>query len=585
MQNYDAEKFASLWWGSSSSPLPFDCESWMEKSHVDPSPFWKTLFALHQKNKRTPTQSQLHKHYDFYHDCILRHVDSNDVAYTVIDKDQTENWTYKQLHQCVNFHIKEWQEYNLKPGQLVVLNVEPELTFLIGLLTALRLGLTICFLPPSPLLGNKQITRMLSDIKPHLIVTEQDFSLKDFSYLRIDVKGVDEQNHLPLSFPYPATATNQITLSLYRQEPLAFVPLDAQTVYLHALREALVTFNLREHLSWASPLSCPIRTEPCSTIMALLAGARRVCIPDRVIMNDPQLLKDEKIHLLGISESLQQLWSRIPSVPARQLKACYKSPLDINYRAWKAFIQINKLEKIAAFQVLMDNSLGGVGLFSRPSTENLDFFLKPSMGISWSLDNVESGSPSTTGYGIFSPHLSCSENSQKESNLTLSQIDKSCTLAGSIHPSKEGITFPLDALEEVVNLLPFVEICMLLPIPQAGHIANCRFVLLIFISPTEENVSHENKEEWNRTIEQEISEHLGRGFFPDQIEYYPLLPKTTPWGIDRNWCSRQYLRGILTKKTRDPAYQILHRLKKIAAGPDKLAISIGLKSNLKSSYA
>ena len=368
--------------------------------------------------------------------------------------------------------------------------------------------------------------------------------------------------------PYPAATVPQVSLSLYRQDPLTFVPLDANTMYLHALRDGLLAFNLREHLSWASPLSCPIRTEPCSSLMSLLAGVRRLHVCDDAILSDPDIIKDEKLHLIGISHALLQLWSRTHSVPTRYLKAAYKNPMEINFQTWRSFVQLNKLEKVPGFQLVMDNSLGGISLVSLPNPDNLDFLLRPSPGTPWSLDDI-GGKPikSNCGYGIFSVLLT--GNSVKKSNLALAQVGTRCTLNGTIKPCRDGVTFPLDELEELVNSFSFVEACMLHPILKPGQLATRHFILLVFVNPMK-NHTEADKKMWNQELFEKIIVNFGSAFLPDQIEFYPLMPSKRRGKLDRYWCEYQYSDGLLTQKMEKPAYKYLHILKKLALGSSKL---------------
>jgi hypothetical protein len=482
------------------------------------------------------------------------------------------------LHHCVNFHVRKWSSYNVQPGQFIALVISPGIEFTIALLTSLRLGLVICFLPKgSPFLGNNQIAKLLSEVKPSLIVTEKGcgFNVKEATDLWVDPKGMDEEDHPPLSYRYNASTVLQITLALYRQEPRVLVPLDAHTMYLHALRDALISLNLKEHSSWSSPLSCPIREEPCSSITTFLAGAKRVFVSDEVLKDNPPILKDEKINIIALSEALQQLWTRVPGAPTRALKVCYKNPLDGSYQAWKTFVQSNKLEKVPSFQALTDNSKGGIELFSRPQPDSFEFFLKPNLGVSWSLDEADgSGTPSKNSYGVFTSHLSCLENSQQKNSLTLSYVNQSLILAGAVNSSKGGVTFPTNELEKTVNGLFFVEVCMLHSIPKAGQLANNNFILLVFVNPTMKSISTEDKKSWDLEIRKQIIDHLGSGFLPDQVEYYPLLPKMRPLGVDRNWCIQHYHEGLFTQKMQLSQYQILHHLKKLSIGSKKISEAI-----------
>ncbi|MCE5318795.1 MAG: hypothetical protein LLG04_15710, partial [Parachlamydia sp.] len=550
----DPDKLISQWW--SNTALSFDCEDWIEKSYINPAPFWEGLFALHQKSKRVPIQSVLSEHYDFYQDCVLRHSNFHDVAYTYITEDNTENWTYKQLHACINYHVRKWSQHNPQSGQLIVIALPPGIEFLISLLTALRFGLTICFLPPGPLLGKNRLTRMLSSIKPQLIATLDP--IREIPNVLLDPKGLDEENHQPHSFSYKASKPVQISLAFHRQEPLAFVPLDAHTMYLHALRDGLLGLNLHENNSWTAPLSCPIRTEPCSTLMTLLTGSRKVYVSDEAIKNNPRILEDERIHLLGLSSELLNLWSRTPAAPSRSLKGVYRDAMDVRIQALKSFTQLNRLDKVPRFELLMDNSLGGALFITRPHHEFFNAYLRPNPGSPWWFDDFSgSGLKSTMNFGIFATDISCKENSQKPGNLLCSTSEKSCVLAGSKVPCRFGATFPIKELEEIVSILPFVESCLILPFDKEfGFMANKFFTLLVFFNPMKKNLTDNEKMDWNREIMERISDNLGTAYLPNQIDYFPLIPKISPKGIDRIWCATQYQKGLLAKKAQTPVYQL-----------------------------
>lgn len=568
MKNFTAETFINKWWANPLSALSYDVEDWIEKSYIDPKTFLKDVVFSEQDKILPPSQSILEKTYNFYHDCILRHIRSNSTALSIFkEKNIVENWSYEKLHHCVNFHVEKWSYYSPQPDQLIAIVATPGIHFLISLLTALRFGLKICYLPTnSPFLGKSLISKILFQLKPRLIAAEDgSFSTDGIPLLTVDEQKFDEENHTPHSFAYPASSVMQITLALQRQAAQTFVSLDAHTVYSHALRDALFTLNLIHHPLWASPLACPIRTEPCNTFMSLLCGITRIYVPDETIRKDPLILEDERIHLLGISNSLQQLWTQVPGMPTRSLKCCYKDFIETTPYSWKTFEQLNRLEKISHFHLLMDNSLGGITVFSKPTLETFNFFLKPTLGNSWSLSHVDGRDEKTlTGFGLLNIHLSDKENEKKKGNLTFTQIEKNLMMTGFIEPCQEGITFPIVELEEIVNGLPFVEVCMIHPIKKADKAFNSCFVLLVFVNPMLQEVSENDKKDWLNKISLEISEKLGSGFLPDQIDYFPLLPKMQNSKIDRSWCANQYNSGLFSRKKHLSMYQVLGALKKLA---------------------
>jgi hypothetical protein len=303
MKNSVSEKFVTKWWSGSNAALGLDLEEWIEKSYQDPDLFWKEIIFAEQENILPASESILGKNYNFYHDCITRHLKAHSVAFSIIkNRDEIDNWSYERLHHCVNFHVEKWSYHSPQPNQLMAIVSRPGIHFLISFLTALRFGLKICYLPTnSPFLGKRRIFKILSEIKPDLIVADENsFSFETTPILHVNEQGVDEEDHNPHSFAYPAATEFLLTFSLYKQEVFKLSTLDAQTLYLHSLRDAFFTLNLLQHPFWATPLACPLRTEPFHTLTSLLCGTTRIFVSDESIQKDPTLLQDERISL-GIS--------------------------------------------------------------------------------------------------------------------------------------------------------------------------------------------------------------------------------------------------------------------------------------------
>lgn len=560
MKNLNYHKFINKWWSNISYPLSMEIEEWFKGSYLSDESFWKEDVFDQQDQFLPSSQSHFGKSYDFYYDCIYRHTKTNNVAFSIVKEDKSiENWTYKGIHHCVNYHIDEWSHDNLKPGELIAIVGPPNIRFILALFTALRVGLKICYLPTnSPFLGKKQIAKFLSETNPKYIIAEDPSYLKEgMTSLIINEKGSDEKNHEPLSFPYPASNDLQVAISLQQQEELTLVPLSVHKTYLYALRDALFTFNLFEYSYWAAPLSCPIRTEPCSTFMSFLSGTTKVYVEDEAIKKNPLLIEDVRINIIGISNDLQQLWNQSTGLPTRYLKCCYKNPIETPYQAWKPFVQLNKLEKIPQFDLVMDNTVGGTILFSRPSLEPFNAFVKPSLGTPWYLSQLNgNGEEAMTGYGIFE-----TKDHASLGNYVATQMDNQLMLTGVVCPSKSGVTYPIEQVEESVLELSFVEDCMLHTISKAGTALSHCFVLLVFVNPSIEKISEADTRAWTYAIKEKIIE-IGIGFLPDRIEFFPLMPKRNIFGVDRNWCVNQYNSGLLFKKKDFLQYGLLGQLKK-----------------------
>lgn len=556
------ETFINKWWSGLSSPINAELEEWVAKSYSSKDQFWKEVVFSRQEQLLPPSESIYGRSYNFYHDCVLRYIHTNNIAFSrILENEYPENWTYEKVHTCVNYHVDKWTDHHPESGQLIAIIGSPNIHFCIALLTALRFGLKICYLPTtSPYLGKQQIFKFLSETKPRFIVSESpSFSIDGAQILPVNEKGVDEEEHAPHSHSYLANEGIQIALSLQQQEALTWVPLDAQTCYLYALRDALFTFNLFQHPYWAAPLSCAVRTEPCSTIMSLLCGVTRVIVSEEALRKNPRLLEDARINLLGFSNELLQLWNQGAGMPQRYLKCCYKSPLDVHFQTWKSFVQLHKLEKIPSLDVVLDNSLGGATLFSRPSLEPFNVYLRPTLGTAWHLSHYNgSGQESLTGYGIFEI------DQADKGNFTATQIENQLMLTGIVEPAREGVTFPYDQLETIVSDLAFVEGCVLHHILKAGSVFSRFFVLLVFVNPLNKDPSKSEMNHWTEEINKKVTQELGTGYLPNKIEFFSLMPKRSLLGIDGNWCANQYDSGLLFQKNRFPHYRMIGGLRKLA---------------------
>lgn len=558
----DAEKFRTEWWGSPQISASLEIEEWMEETFSKSEPFWNSLLDLQKKLSPKLPQSTLGQSYDFYHDSILRHAESNHALIYVEESGFIQTWTYKKLHRLINFQVKSWLKFGIKPGQLAAIVMPVGISYLIALLTALRMGLKICFLPlESRFLGRNHISTLLNQIEPDVLITIPNALQEEYPTILVDNLAEDDMTHEPASYAYRADQIVQLTLALYRKEPFTLLPLDSHTTYLHALRDGLLTFNLKPGAAHGMLHACPIRSEPCSTLMTLLSGATLFHVAEASLLKDPEIIKNEKCNLLEIPPMGQKLWSKTPGLP-KQLKAFYKTPLHHHLHAWRFFVQTNKLEDVPAFHVLLDNSLGGVVFFSKPTTKELDFYLKPSLGTPWSFKDLMTGEDSFKGFGLLSVRTACKENNDAISNLLVSQIDKNCLISAAFLPSREGVTLPIEMIEDAVAELPFVDHCLLNTFPKMGETAYHQCLLLVFVSPLKKELPQELKDQWTQQIADQISLEVGTAFVPDHIEFYPLMPKMNETGIDRNWCLEQYNRGYLLKKTKLPIYRMLHMLKK-----------------------
>ena len=552
-------------WSNPAKPFTEEEEEWIEKSYQDPD-FWTTLIPLQKKISPTPPTSLLEKEYDFYHDLVLRHMESNSAFVFIEEGGFTTPWNYKKLHKLVNYQVKKWSNYALKPGSLIIITTTIHTHFLLALLTALRLGLTICYLPHDPaILTLSQIIEIIDKLHPALVVTDphnRSLLLSTSPIHTIDELLEEDQNHLPLSHPYEAKTTLQLSLALQRTNPYTIVPLDAQTCYLHALRDGFMIYNLKPEVSWATPLASQILSEPCHTLASLICGATKVCIADEILLKDPELLKEEKIHLLGVSAKLLKEWPK--NLSLKTIKGIYTSPTLFHTKEWKSFLVAQNLEKIPVSQIWEDNSSGGVVFFSKPAQNSTSLHLKPNLGASWSVKDLRSQEVSLSGFGQFSLDFLPEENRKQNSNFLFAFQQGDGVMSGTLAPCVQGVTIPIKKIESAIAELPFVESCMLHPVKMMGSIFTHRLVLLVFIDPLKNELLNSMPPQWREEISLQIGKKIGTLFCPDIIEFYALAPKIIDSSIDRDWCAEQYDRGMLSMKRKTQFYLFLSIVRKLA---------------------
>ncbi|HNA61571.1 MAG TPA: hypothetical protein PKW79_00640 [Rhabdochlamydiaceae bacterium] len=567
----EAEKFREIWWSALQSSPSLEGEEWIRNSYQDVSPFWESLINLQKKLSHLPPKSVFKESYDFYHDCILRHTESSQAITAIDENGFIQHWNYKKVHRAVNFQVTSWSKNGVKPGQLIVILLPIGVPFFISLLAALRLGVFFCYLAPgTPYLSEAYLSSMIHALKPSWIITQKKSlnpSLDNYPKVLIESLQEEDQSHSPASYAYPAHQTIQYSLALHRQIPHCVVPLDAHTTYLHALRDGLLTLNLQSETLWASTLTCPLRTQPCHTLMAFLSGAAIFHIDEKALKESPSLLKNEKLHLLSLPSTLQRYLLSHPILMEKQLKAYTKSTTTSRTSPWKTFIKVNKLEETPGVDLLIDNSYGGSLFFSKPALDGQPHFLLPSPGFSWSLKDPQTHEISVlNSFGYLNPDLPPKENSQVATNFMIAQIDNHSFISSTLKPCIDGITLPIAKIEEVVSSLPFVENNLLYSAPKIGEIVSYQTTLIVFTNPLKNNVPAKIKEEWKHTINQQIIEKIGSAFVPDHIEFYPLSPRLKKDQLDRNWCTAQLTQGLLNKKRDSQLYQLISMLKKLSLG-------------------
>ncbi|MDX8431344.1 MAG: hypothetical protein SNF33_06040 [Candidatus Algichlamydia australiensis] len=517
--------------------------SWIESSQKEPEKFYEELLGYCQKKLALSLDK-----YDFYQSAVLQHLGKNATALSIMNANGVyEEWSYEKLHLAVNYQVNRWRALGLSTGQCVAIVAPVSPHYFVAYLTALRLGLSIAYFPLNdPFLSKAVILQKLMELKPFAVITSEEDFPKDPSYETIELLELPESknNYTPTSTNYSPETTTQIFIGTYSKTFLTLTPLSAKNLYFAVLRDAVALLGLVPGSTLAYPLGSSLYHP--NILNTLFLGARFLHVDSGFLKKNPQCMAKEKVHVFGLSKAAMTLWEETPGVPSSSLKLIYKSPFDQRCFTFKAFAVVNKIEKVSSANLLIDNSAGGVTLFSKLSLDFPELFMLPNIGLSWELSDLKKKEKkSLRNFGSFSV-------SGMMTPLLLVKNDQGYILSDSQVPSRDGKPFPVEKIESAISSIPVIESASLFHAVKGGTIANRVYVLLVF--------TYERGPSLEEAIHNTILDQVGEAYLPDYIEYYPLHPKTQAGQVDKNWCKEQYATGLLDKKSNIEIYKKLSQL-------------------------
>lgn len=563
----DIGSFIDRWWSQKNLSYQAEIRDWMMQSYEEPFIFWNALFKYYQE-MGGEIQSQPLKSYNFYHDCVLKHLRDNPSALTIVHPDQqTETYTYYELHQLIETQTAVWREkFKVEAGQTIAMIFPQGIHLLVSLMTALRLGLSVCLLPlKDPFLGSDHLLSALKQLNPDYIATSIGTPWLDTNPIAHQSRIIDVdlsiKKTVQSSPPPHLYSAHDIVIKVfdpYRLRTKKMTLIDANTAYACSIRNGIFALPLKLGTQWIRPLSSIFNEEPLATLTALLAGATMMYVPEHVLRSDPYRLKKESIEVIEISASLRDLWTRYPGCPSEKLKLWYKNPLVGNIHEWTAFSEQNKLQTVPTTNLITDPAKGGFIVFSQPKPIKDLFLIHPSLGTPWALLHPNgSGEKSFNNYGIFQHE----PLDAQDGYLIMAQIGDDWVIQTTTVPIKNGIPYPVQQIEKAIEELDFVEMCMILPHRSTQGTLSHSFVLILFLPPKSRSLIETHRENWSYQIRSIIEQNIGEVFVPETIVFYSLYPKMKQGAIDRNWVQMRYESGWLARQERNPAYHALNLLR------------------------
>ena len=535
---------------------------WLEESYRNPVAFWQSLKASQNIFFPLAGKSIPLKQYDFFHDCITRHLRLSAPAFRW--HDSILGWqemSYSQLGETAERQAAIWREMGVRPGQLLCIIYPLGVKYGVSLLAALKIGLTLSFLPPQ---GAGLLQRRLEVLNPDYIITDEIYSsfFLNWRDRLLPEDGSAEKTAVPeRSYTYPSGDVIALCFDPVSETPLIPRELTSDAAYLCPLRDGMIALGLRPGQVIAAPGFHFFEAYPALVLAALLNGCTYLhLVPDDIAEN-PHLLTMEPIRAIGICSQVRDILLQKPVEVGKLWSYWFKNPAEsADLDQWQSFIRILKLEEVLPGNLKWETALGGSSLFSLRRKGQAHLNVLPSAGIPWCLTDLSGSGLDVMGdSGLFSMTMMGEKEEKKTIRPSiLSKNGKEWLFVGSQLSGRAGRYYPRIQILESIQGLPLCSSCSIVEIPIAGTAGNPLFVLLIFTGgKSDVDEAHISKE-----IRKKIENEMGREFLPDRIQFFPLFPRCDPDGtIDHEWCQRQYILGSLSRKSRDELYQCLARLR------------------------
>ncbi len=251
--NSQIESFRSQL-GKAELPGPsLAAADWLAQSYLDPT---LPPLARFLGERGVPLKSHPAQGFDLYYDLVLRHTNSAQELLRVYSR--RLGWqvlTRAALRARSTRLATAWTRHGVTAGKrlVIVLPLSPE--YVVALLTALRLGLVVCPLPPrGPLLTQQRILQVAPDfIYTQSLYTPLLGQLLPPEKLLIDEPPLTAPEDYFGSFTYPPGAPVLALLSPLRPPTEQVIEVPGELVLGGLLRDLVLTLGLEAGQVLAAP--------------------------------------------------------------------------------------------------------------------------------------------------------------------------------------------------------------------------------------------------------------------------------------------------------------------------------------------
>ncbi|MGZ4953764.1 MAG: AMP-binding protein [Methylobacter sp.] len=550
--SWSAANFAaietSLWLEDQRAPTDL---AWLELSWKEPVRFFTALHAYGVRRQASQSKSVPWARYDFYHDVIARQKDQTIPALIWFDSGIWQTWSYAELGKVVNGLAASWEDVGVQPGDTLTILHPQGPHCLAALLAGLRLGLVVSLLPPQ---GNAFVSRRLDNLAPQWLAMDLLYRHQLAAIWQDSVLPNTLSPLMPTRRPYEYSGTDIVVQGFDPTSPTPDLacPIDANTLYLGALRDGILSLGIKPGQACAAPGWHGLESQPALLLAVLLNGATWVHINIENLAKEPERLLEQHIDVLGISRSLRDLLLDNPIRGEKTWRYWFRHPAEsANFTVWQDFIEKLQLEEIYSGNLSCIAARGGTVLFSSRYRGRSHHTVLPAAGMCWQLGMIDAPElPCVGGWGRMA--LGKAEKDETVWTATpfiLTPYLKAWNYLSQYPLDRAGRTYPkqevLDLLSSSVRYLALVEAF------AHGGEADPLQVLLAF-GPGIDAAA----------LQTLIETELGNDFLPDRIECLPLLPqRNAEGGADQEWCQFHYVTGELYRRQRSEIYCCLSELK------------------------
>jgi len=529
---------------------------WLPETYAQPLAFEQALRA-HAALRRGGLKSSPSGVIDFYYDCVTAHLGQQKRALVVREKAYSSELSYEALHVRCGALLSAWAESGVEPGQCVCLVLPMGVDYVVALMTALRMGLIVCSLPPQ---GPTFLRHRLEALAPDAVVADDRSrsSLQNWGFAALSTSGTRDSGAAG-SHGY---RVGDPALRLFSRfgDP-GQTPLDLAAGPLHAglLRDALLVFALDAKDTLAMPGFDALTCQPTALLSTLLAGASwaELSVPD--LASYPLALAEQGVTVLGVNRELREQLLAGGKWPNGQLRAWFRLLTDaLEIPPWDAFGRLALAAGVAGFSLALSAAAGGALLFSAPLREGLGLLVWPPPGQSFQLSEVGAAELLALGDAGIYTRLLGQEVVSGAPRIFLTRAADGYVFSGSIDVGPDSMTYPIDEVGALIEQHPCVEYASVVVTP--GRMINdARVTLLVFVENLED-LARASVPSAASALSALIGREMGSNFLPSRIEILPLRPRVIDGAVDRSWCRSQYLSGALGSKSRREIFLLLSRL-------------------------